>query len=366
VSPGRLLSTAGWGIYLSCSWTWCIGMYLPVILLRDLGWPALLAFAVPNVFGAAAFGYVVRSGARSAALIDRHRPAMRWFSITAIAYHAFFCAFLVAILSPDPPWAAVIAGAAVIAAGLLLSFLPAGSFPILAVIVYCLSLAVFVALGTAHLFPMSARGAQPAERLVWLAPVMAFGFLLCPYLDLTFHRAIDRSPSRHAFAVFAVGFSVMLLLTCAYRDHIVLAAVPLAHIGAQSAFTAGAHLRELRRRGGPPAGRTLGLALAVAAAAALLVLALGDDPKSNGEAVYVRFLVFFGLIFPAWVLLFMGPGRPLSLTRRHVLIYAAAMVVSLPFYEAGFLHGHMWLTAIPLAALLMWAAAAHMNFKFRI
>ena len=49
MSPARLLSTAGWGIYLSCSWTWCIGMYLPVILLRDFGWPWLLAFAIPNV-----------------------------------------------------------------------------------------------------------------------------------------------------------------------------------------------------------------------------------------------------------------------------------------------------------------------------
>jgi hypothetical protein len=341
-------------------------MYLPVVLLRDFGWPGLLAFAIPNVIGAAAFGYVVRTGAKSAPLIDRNRPAMRWFSITAIAYHAYFCTFLVVVLWGTPPSVAVGAGAAVIAAGLLLSFLPAGSFPVLAVIVYALSLAVFVGLGTEHLFPMPVDGAQLASRLLWLAPIMAFGFLLCPYLDLTFHRALDRSPSRHAFGVFAVGFSVMLLLTCAYRDHIVAASVPLAHIAAQAVFTTGAHFRELRRRGGPPAGRTIGLALVVAAAAALLVLALGDAPETSGEAVYVRFLVFYGLIFPAWVLLFMGPGRSLPLSRRTILVFAGAMIVAMPFYEAGFIHGHMWLVAIPLAGLGMWALAAHMKFKSQI
>ena len=78
-------------------------MYLAVILLRDLGWPGFLAFAIPNVIGAAAFGYVLASGARSEALIAGHRPALRWFSITAVAYHGYFAAFLVTILSPGSP-----------------------------------------------------------------------------------------------------------------------------------------------------------------------------------------------------------------------------------------------------------------------
>ena len=29
------LNTIGWGAYLACSWTWCIGMFLPVLLIRD-------------------------------------------------------------------------------------------------------------------------------------------------------------------------------------------------------------------------------------------------------------------------------------------------------------------------------------------
>ena len=344
-------------------------MYLPLILLRDLGWPGFLAFAIPNVVGAVAFGYVLASRARSEALIARQRPALRWFSITAVAYHAFFAAFLVTILTPDTPapWPGLIAGAAVIAGGLGLSFLPVRVFPVLAVVVYAVSLLTLVKLGLSDLATMPAPGARPAEQLVWLAPVLAFGFLLCPYLDLTFHRALRETPSRHAFAVFGATFTVMILLTCVYRDHVVLAIVPLAHIAAQSIFTTAAHLRELRCLGDTPPGRGVGLALVVAAAALLLVLALGSDPTTSGEAVYLRFLVFYGLIFPAWVLLFTGPGRGLSLSRRNLLIYAAVMIAALPFYEAGFIGGHMWLVPVPVAAIAVWAIAARIgNLKSQI
>jgi hypothetical protein len=344
-------------------------MYLPVILLRDLGWPALVAFAVPNVLGAAAFGYVLGSGARSEALITAQRPALRWFSITAVAYHAFFAGFLVTILTPQmpAPWPGLIAGAAVIAGGLGLSLLPVRVFPVLAVVVYAVSLVTLVKIGLADLATMPATGTRPADHLIWLAPVMAFGFLLCPYLDLTFHRALRAAPSRHAFAIFGATFSVMILLTCVYREHLVLAVVPLAHIAAQSLFTTAAHFRELRCLGEDPADRGVGLAILVSVGALLLVLALGNDPFTAGKDVYLRFLAFFGLIFPAWVLLFVGPGRVLAMSRRNLLIYAAVMIIALPFYEAGFIRGHMWLVPIPLAGILGWAILYRMaNLKSQI
>jgi hypothetical protein len=335
-------------------------MYLPVILLDDLGWPGLLAFAIPNVVGATAFGYVLASRARSEALIAGQRPALRWFSITAVAYHAFFAAFLVTFLTPDlpAPWPGLLAGAAVIAGGLGLSFLPVRVFPVFAVVVYAVSLVTLIRLGLPDLSTMPATGTRSADQLIWLAPVMAFGFLLCPYLDLTFHRALRETPSRHAFAVFGVTFSVMILLTCIYRNHMALAIVPLAHLGAQSLFTTAAHLRELRCLGDTQPARGIGLALVVAAAALLLVIGMGSDPKTTGEAVYLRFLVFYGLVFPAWVLLFVGPGRGLPMSRRNALIYAAVMIAAMPFYEAGFIRGHMWLVAIPLVAIVVWAIAA--------
>jgi hypothetical protein len=362
VNPNRLLSTAGWGLYCASSWTWCIGLYLPVILLRELGWPGLLAFAVPNVLGAAAFGYVIRSAARGDALVALHRPAVRWFSITVVAYHAYFVAFLATILAPaSAPWSGLIAGAALLAGALALSALPAAAWPIFAAIAYAVSLATFASLGTTELTSMSGSGARPAAQLLWLTPVMVFGFLLCPYLDLTFHRALREAPSRHAFAIFAAAFAVMLLLTCAYRDLVVLALVPVAHIAAQSLFTTAAHLRELRRLEGTPSGRGVGLAVVVAAAAAALTLTLGRDPAPAGEAVYLRFLAFYGLIFPAWVLLFVGPGRALSRSPRNLLVYLVVMVAALPFYEAGFIRGHMWLVPVPLAAIIVWAIGVRIS-----
>ena len=53
-------SGLAWGIFLGVSWTWCIGMFLPVLLLRDLGPGAFVVFAVPNVIGLYLLAPVVR------------------------------------------------------------------------------------------------------------------------------------------------------------------------------------------------------------------------------------------------------------------------------------------------------------------
>ena len=43
-----------WALFLGVSWTWVIGMFLPVLLVRDYGMLGWIVFAVPNVVGAAA------------------------------------------------------------------------------------------------------------------------------------------------------------------------------------------------------------------------------------------------------------------------------------------------------------------------
>ena len=334
-------------------------MYLPVILLRELGWPAVIAFAVPNVVGCAAFGYVLRDPARRAALLERHRAATRWFSIVAVAYNAYFAAFLVSTLAPSPPahGLAITAGLAVIAGGFVLSYLPTAMWPVLAVAVYAVSMATLVRLGVSDLATLPLQGARNGLEgarsgldLLWLAPVMVFGFLLCPYLDLTFHRAAAESPSRHAFAIFAATFALMIVLTCVYAGRMALAIVPMTHIGTQLLFTTGAHLRESRHGG----ARTTALAAAVAGGGVLLVLAISPGDATAGEQIYLRFLAFYGLIFPAYVVLFVGPGRVLDLSRRNLIAYAAAMLAGLPLFELAFFHGHMWLLIIPVAGILTW------------
>src|SRR4051812_22981962 len=42
-----------WAIFLGVSWTWVIGMFLPVLLVRDYGLLGWVVFAIPNVIGAA-------------------------------------------------------------------------------------------------------------------------------------------------------------------------------------------------------------------------------------------------------------------------------------------------------------------------
>ena len=61
-----------WAIYLASSWTWCIGMFLPVLLVRDYGIWGWIVFAVPNVLGAAAMGWVLRSRSSSRHILIAH------------------------------------------------------------------------------------------------------------------------------------------------------------------------------------------------------------------------------------------------------------------------------------------------------
>ena len=72
-------SVIPWGIYCASSWTWCIGMYLPIIMLRLFGWPGFLVFAIPNLVGLVGFGYLC-SAERSRWILREHRHAVRLFS----------------------------------------------------------------------------------------------------------------------------------------------------------------------------------------------------------------------------------------------------------------------------------------------
>lgn len=324
-------------------------MYLPILFLREYGWPGVLVFAVPNLLGCGAFGYVLRNRERARRLTEAHAGALRWFSIIAVAYHAWFLSWLAGSIGLGN-WGSAAAGIAIIAAVGVGAHVPREAWPWLAVAVYALSAATFAAIGCGPLLDLPARGPRDPVTLAWLAPAVAAGFLLCPYLDATFHRALAESPSRHAFAVFMVAFAPMIALTLAYRDSLdALAWVPFAHIGTQAVFTVAAHGRELRERGGPGPG-----ALAVAAGLAAIALALFTGGAAAGEATYIRFLVFFGLVFPLYVVLFIGPAGALPKSRRNLLAYAVAVLAALPFYELGFLGERTWLLAVPLAAFAAW------------
>src|ERR1700728_1566590 len=91
-SVGR---AAGWAIYLVMSWTWCIGMFLPVLIMRELGLAGVITFAVPNIIGAAAMGWVIRGPDESRRMIAENRETFVWYSLITIVYHAFFAAWMI-------------------------------------------------------------------------------------------------------------------------------------------------------------------------------------------------------------------------------------------------------------------------------
>jgi hypothetical protein len=349
-----------WGLFCACSWTWCIGMYLPVIMIDRFGWPGFIAFALPNVIGCAAFGYVIRTRARSEAMVAAAGGTMTTFSIITITYHMFFVVWLLADLTPldaQHPWIPPVVAAITLGLGIVFSFFPDRDWLALGALVYGLSLAAFFGVGLNGIDRVAWSGRMGHTDLLWLTPALIFGFALSPYLDLTFHRAIQRVPSRHAFAVFGLAFAVMLVLTIAIwlppaPGARWLPSIALAHIMAQTVFTVGAHAREIRLS--PAIGgvdRRVWALTAPALGAALPYVGLLFAPESDfGEDLYIRFLVFYGLVFPAYVLLRMACRAPWP-------ILACLIIASLPCYELGFVGGRPWLLALPLGAILITAAA---------
>ncbi|MEE9131901.1 MAG: hypothetical protein V3T84_17960 [Phycisphaerales bacterium] len=343
-------------------------MYLPIILLRQFGWWGFIAFAMPNVVGCIAFGYVLKR-ATSRQLVRRHGPAMRAFSFVVVVYHMFFLPFAAAAFVLSVPnfvpqaqgdHFGLVLAVAVMAAAIGLSRLPTRLWPALATLTFAFSLVAFAQLGAGSLGDITWSGETSLRQLLWLAPIFAFGFGLCPYLDLTFHRARGEAPSRHVFAVFGLTFAMIIVFTCAYAFQMALTPLVAGHIITQSVFTVAAHLREIRTST-PKRPRSIitGIVLVGLLVAALSSsIHLLDRNSVIGQEMYLRLLVFFGLVFPAYVLLFIGPGKTLTPTRANVMIYLVVVAAALPLYELGFLHERAWMAALALAALLAWRLLA--------
>lgn len=350
-------------------------MFLPTILLRQFGWWGLIAFAVPNVIGCTAFGYVLTKK-KSEDLTRNHISAMRCFSYIVIAYHMFFIPFFIATAKVPLPdflpqgyetsFAVILAGI-VLAAAYAIILLPKRYWLLAALITYAISLATFTQLGFAPLEKITFSGELSLGQLPWIAIVFVFGFLLCPYLDLTFHYARCQSHSKHAFGVFGITFGLMILLTCAYSFSITtgLTLLVTTHIFVQIIFTVAAHLSQLQHTKTNKNSNMHPMLIigCILIAAASLVIQKIDHPLIISEEFYVRFLVFFGLVFPTYVLLFTGPGKIISRSRKNLIWYLAFVAVSIPLYEIGFFHGIAWLLMLPIAAIITWKSAIIFSAK---
>ena len=338
-------------------------MFLPVLLIRDYGNAAFWIFAVPNVIGAAAMGWVMRSPERSRAFVARHEFAVRAFTLVTVAFHAFFIGWICQ-LKGDALWP-VLAGFGMVAwmAPLARRSVGAGALGT-AVIALLASAALGGALlATLRRIDLAAivdrrDDAAPTE-LMALTLVCGFGFLACPYLDATFHHARQRlsapAAARWGFGVgFGVVFAAMIGLSYAYADVInlnatlrgVAGSLIVGHMVIQAAATVSLHLATSQ----PRWPRWTLLATATAALG-LMGGGWATDAR-QGEAVYRLFMGFYGLAAPAYVWICAVGSRGTAPARRDYMAFGAVTIVAAPFYWIAFVEGRLaWAAAGVIIAL---------------
>lgn len=334
-------------------------MFLPVLLVRDYGPWGFVAFAVPNIAGAGAMGWVLARPGQAERLREQHAIAVRAFALVTIVFQCFFVGWLLQWVAAGPVVGAV-AAAAGAAAVMLRSSRGALRLAAFVWLVSAACLAGYVA---------EAGVSMPAPRpmptgLLWLAPVCVFGFALCPYLDPTFLRAAASLDAKGRGAAFTLGFGVlfaaMIAFTLLYgatneRLGAVASGTTLAgtlvlvHIGVQIAFTVGMHVRELASVPSLGRGRAAqALVAGIAAAMAAFSFDLGspiraESGMSAGEIAYRVLMSFYGLVFPAYVWICMIPtrdghtGLAGNAGRRKVLVWAGAVGVAAPPFWMGFI-----------------------------
>jgi hypothetical protein len=380
--PASFLRTLCWAVYLGCSWTWCIGMFMPVILVSEFGLGAWFVFAIPNVIGAAAMGWTLARPGSSERLVTEHRTACVAFSAVTLAFHLFFLYWLSFIgLMP------VIFSVTAVVAGLsfgLVGRRRVGLDFVLAWLVLAVSLTVMgkglmhPVFGVEHPIEIDRVGMS----MVGLAPVCIFGFLLCPYLDVTFHRARQEMPPFAGKLAFGIGFGVvflsMLVLTLLYTGDFALDQTPLDrfgsyggslliswvafHLAAQAGLKFALHLRAI------PSVRPVAVSLWIGAAV-LVGLAIFTIRQQmwfafpalsiqmlSAQLVYRLFMSFYGLIFPTYVWICMVPIRGFAPgpSRRAMVVLAGAVLLASPLYWVGFVNERMlWL--IPAMAIVLLA-----------
>jgi len=380
-------------VFLASSWTWVIGMWFPYYLTRDFGWMAWVVFAIPNVIGAASVGLLLKPGtsrnpadwvARSSvALTTKHDIACMAFSVVTVAFQLYVVGLLLrTYVSPLPVAAPMVSISTAVFVGLVVVFalLPWRASWWAAGIVWLFSVGMALsaeatsdALGAFMLPPsegiVSVTG--DANGLWKLAPAIVFGFLLCPYLDLTINRVRQETPEPTGSMASVLGFGfffvVMIGMTLGYAGRLIsestMSVYIVAHIAVQAAFTAGVHLRALGRAGGyhkfdlskpltvegkPSAIRQARLRLFCFSFLFCFAVFFGNavldmrEPRSGYAASrfwYELIISAYGLVFPAYMYICVVPHVTLRAVRQKtkVLLWAGAVIAATPLFFLGFI-----------------------------
>lgn len=310
-----------WGLVLTSSWTWCIGLFLPVILLRLFGWTGFWLFAVPNVIGCTAFGWIV-SGDRGIAVARRLRNGIVVFSLWTIAFQAFFLVRLFLDGSMDTGLHGLGLAAVAIVVGVGLTRGATGepapaawmgraaAGAALGVLAWAASRESFFV----DPLPDPLLGSAAAYGA---GPFIALGFLACPLLDPTFHWVRARSGSAAPFAWFGLFFAATLAMTGSMAAAGTWHLAPLLGVWVvfQLLFTLVLNARCLASMdSAAPLGGVRRLVFAACVAGTSVAVVACCVPRGAGvfsssfDVAYMVFLGAYSTIFPAWVLLG-GAGR---------------------------------------------------------
>ncbi|MBM4110052.1 MAG: hypothetical protein FJ254_01680 [Phycisphaerae bacterium] len=329
----RFLRDLGWGLFCASSWTWCIGTFLPFLMLRLHGWPGFWLFLVPNVLGCTLFGWWFTPQS-SRAFCARHMKVLAAFSAVTAAYQVAFLIWMLPVMAGfvDEPGCATGAGTmTAMALGLATIAIVGTWWRKDAAWIAVASVATLGSIALLWLVPVTpmsdwpSEGTLPRRDLVLLAPIIIAGFFACPALDLTFHRARQSVESPRAFAFFGLSFGLTIIGVAMQWDGTTAApgVAMLCVWCVQLPFTALAHLRELAtilrhgsldvrpERGpdlvlaGPRPGDSLLRALVivgVVTAIGLVVQAVAPASPFAwyfpGETGYLRWLAMYGVVFP--------------------------------------------------------------------
>jgi len=346
------MTSLRYALYLACSWTWCIGMWLPTLLVRDAGKAGFLAFFIPNVIGAASVGWLLAGRAKS--FFESKKPIILAFTAVTIAFHGYWITTRFANPIADLPLELIggaLVGSSVVFNAISLTKKPRG---LAAAVTLLFSLGAAVAL-TGNEATAPWLTGSPFD-LAGLAAVCLLGFGLCPYLDLTFNKAaIESKRPRLIFTLGFIVFGLFILLVTRGRvtwneirpdlqiDIWTTTLLIGGHFGAQTTFTCAAHAEALKTTNDTRLKSCEGIALIALPAAIGLILAVGVAAlegvrifdMSIEEAAYRAFLAAYGLVFPVWLLLTLG-NRPTT-NRRTLTALAVICGAALPFFTYGFI-----------------------------
>ena len=357
----------GWGLFGASAWAWCIGMYLPALLLQWYGWSGFLIVSIPNVIGATAMGLLLGRASNSRLFCKRNERTIRWFIIATVGFHLLFLGLVGRWLLPEsthlPVNNLLLLPVCAWMLAWLLALLPRAAWPVIGAALWLAALWLLWSRLPEAWDGLGWTGDRPPVDVLWYAPIFTFGLLLCPWLDGPFHRTLQEADSRWAFIVLGPAFALMLFVTASYwrlSPNTLLVPV-FAHLLVQSIFTMAANIREVSP-GGVVGGRA-GFILLLPLLAVLLPWAsaqLYDVPWFGALDAYLRYLVLYGMVFPAIVLFYMTP-RPWPRSAGRTMAFVSLLLICGVLGEAGLIHGHTWghpafaALAIALLLIVRWA-----------